>query len=460
MGPSSSPEELDLEALLPPFCAHDPASSWLFGLERLGMRPGLERIDALLERFGHPERSYESVVIAGTNGKGTAATYFAALAREAGFRTGLYTSPHLLRVNERVLIDGRPIPPSTLTGLINEWKSEIEELGATFFETITAFTLLHFAREGVEFAVLETGLGGRLDATNAVPARGALLTSVGLDHQHVLGESLQEIAAEKLGLAKAGRPYYLGSLDDEIRCFALQRLETAGAEAVDLGDLPPYPGPLPQRGRNQARLAALVLACYEDLARRHDWPRGDFARALAMTKVPCRYQVVGVEPELILDTAHNLPALSTLLDQWGAEGHQEDRALVLGVMRDKRIDGILARATRSAGLVIACAPRWYRSMPANELHEALATASGGGDTPLRAASSVRDALNQAREWALARAAVGGRPSVLVTGSNFTVAEALDRLGIDDIHATSRSESWSAGKALRSRGGAAGEVSIP
>lgn len=459
MGPSSSPEELDLDALLPPFRAPDPATRWLFGLERLGMRPGLERIEALLARFGHPETNYESVVIAGTNGKGTAATYFAALAQTAGLRTGLYTSPHLLRVNERVLVDGHPIPDDALRELVQEWAPVIEELGATFFETMTAFTLLHFAREGVEFAVLETGLGGRLDATNAVPARGAFLTSVGLDHQHVLGESLQEIAAEKLGLAKPGRPYYLGSLDPEIRAFALERLVEAGAEAIDLGSLAPYDGPLGQRGRNQARLAAQVLACYQDLARRHGWPGTDAARALSEARVPCRYQVLGEHPELILDTAHNEPALRALFEQWSSEGAREDRVLVFGVMRDKRVDAVLARARDSAGLVLATAPRWYRALPAPDLHEALARADGEGQTPLELVPSVRAALERARSWARERTGLGGTPSVLVTGSNFTVAEALDRLGIDEIHETTRSQAWDRGMALRRRGGAAGEVRL-
>jgi dihydrofolate synthase/folylpolyglutamate synthase len=459
MGPWPSPEDFDLDSLLPPFRATDPASRWLFGLERLGMRPGLERIEALLEELGHPERSFESVVIAGTNGKGTAATYFAALSRASGLRTGLYTSPHLLRIHERVLVDGVPISAPVLGSLVEESKGLIEATGATFFETTTALALLHFARAGVELAVLETGLGGRLDATNAVDARGTLLTSVGLDHQHVLGESLREIAFEKLGLAKRGRPYFLGPLEEEIREFALQRLELVGAEAVDLGGLPPYAGHLAQRGRNQARLAAVVRACYEDLARRHDWPLGNPENALAETQVPCRYQVLSQRPELILDTAHNAPALATLLEQWGAEGAKSDRVLVLGVMRDKRVDEILARARRSAGLVIATAPRWYRSRPAEDLHKALAEAAGGGDTELRVSASVREALEQAREWATGRAREGGVPSVLVTGSNFTVAEALDRLGVDDIHGTPRLELWESGKALRRRDGAEGKARI-
>jgi dihydrofolate synthase/folylpolyglutamate synthase len=308
--------------------------------------------------------------------------------------------------------------------------------------------------------VLETGLGGRLDATNVVHARGALLTSVGPDHQQVLGESLQEIATEKLGLAKPGRPYYLGALDEDIRRFALERLSELGAEAVDLGDLPPYAGPLSQRGRNQARLAALVLAAYEDLARRHAWPRVDPRSALESSRVPCRYQVWGHDPELILDTAHNTPALQTLLTQWAAEGSVEDRVLVLGVMRDKRIGEVLSQARRAAGLIIVAAPRWYRALPAHELHEALVRTPEGGDTPVRVAESVRVALEEARFWARARRQSGGIPSVLVTGSNFTVAEALDRLGIDDIHADPHAQAWDAGRALRRRGGAAGEVSIP
>ncbi len=450
MGPEPIPESLDLDALLPPFRATDPAARWLFGLHRLGMRLGLSSIKALLQDMGHPEREFQSIVIAGTNGKGTAAILLDALSRAAGMRTGLYTSPHILEIHERALVDGVPISTAELAALLEEHREKIVARGATFFETMTALSLCHFARKGVELAVLETGLGGRLDATNAVDALGALLCSVGADHQHILGESLREIASEKLGLARRGRPFYLGPMSRDLRAFALDFLAERGAEAIDLGSCSPYEGTLAQRGRHQAMLASVVRACYEDLSSRYGWPRGDTEAALARVRFPYRFEVVGEEPELIVDTAHNTPALRGLLHQWGHEGKKENRLLVLGVMRDKKLAGVLATIRRSAAVILCAEPSWYRSLPAAELVRALSSAPGGGDSKVLQVGSVRESLLHAREWAKQRRVVGGTPSILLTGSNFTVAEALDRLGVDDIHASSRPRLWDEGKPLRRR----------
>ncbi|HKI82975.1 MAG TPA: hypothetical protein VKA63_01465 [Candidatus Krumholzibacteria bacterium] len=450
MGPEPIPEQLDLDALLPPFRATDEAARRLFGLQRLGMRLGLSSIKALLGDMDHPERHFESVVVAGTNGKGSAAILFDALSRAAGRRTGLYTSPHILKIHERALVDGVPISSAELSALLSEYREAIVERGATFFEAMTALTLCHFARKGVELAVLETGLGGRLDATNAIEACGVLLCSVGADHQHILGNSLREIATEKLGLARRGRPFYLGPLSSDLREYALEFLATRGAEAIDMSGCPPYRGEMAQRGRHQAVLASVVRACYEDLSARYSWPRGDARAALAELRFPYRYELVGKDPELILDTAHNAPALKSLLDQWSREGKKEDRILVLGVMRDKRLRSAMAAARRSAALVLCTEPTWYRSLPAAKLRRLLLEAPKGGDSPVLELGGVRESLLFARSWAQHRREAGGRPSVLLTGSNFTVAEALDRLGFDDIHAPNWPTLWDEGEPLRSR----------
>jgi dihydrofolate synthase/folylpolyglutamate synthase len=414
------------------------------------MRLGLSSIRELLADMGHPHRQMQSVVVAGTNGKGTAAILFDALSRAAGRRTGLYTSPHILKIHERALVDGVPISSAELSALLSEYREAIIARGATFFEAMTALTLCHFARKGVELAVLETGLGGRLDATNVVDACGVLLCSVGADHQHILGNSLREIATEKLGLAKPGRPFYLGPLPSNLREYALDFLAARGAEAIDMSSYPAYRGPMAQRGRHQAALASVVRACYEDLSARYGWPVGDAEAALAELRFPYRYELVGEDPELILDTAHNAPALRSLLDQWSREGRKEDRILVLGVMRDKKLRKVMAAARRSAALVLCTEPTWYRSLPAANLRRLLLDAPKGGDTPVLEVGGVRESLLYARSWAKRRRVAGGRPSVLLTGSNFTVAEALDRLGFDDIHAPNRPTLWDEGQPLRRR----------
>jgi len=283
-----------------------------------------------------------------------------------------------------------------------------------------------------------------------VDACGVLLCSVGADHQHILGNSLREIATEKLSLAKRGRPFYLGPLPAHLREYALEFLAARGAEAVDMSGCPPYRGSMLQRGRHQAALASVVRACYEDLSARYDWPQGDAEAALAELRFPCRYELVGSRPELILDTAHNAPALKSLLDQWTREGRKEDRILVLGVMRDKKLRRVLAKLRLSAALVLCTEPTWYRSLPAATLQRLLLNAPEGGDSPVLEVGGVRESLLYARAWAKRRRQEGGRPSIMLTGSNFTVAEALDRLGFDDIHAPARPTLWDEGEPLRRR----------
>ena len=448
MGPAPGLDALDLDALDPPFDARGPAERWLFQLHRLGMRPGLQRIERLLHRLGDPQNKMESVVVAGTNGKGTAAIYFDALSRAAGRSTGLYTSPHLLSIRERIQVDGIPITSGDLALLVEECRQDIEETGATFFEALTALTLLHFSRKKVELAVLETGLGGRLDATNAVAARGILLTSVGEDHQHILGASLQEIAREKLGLARPRIPFYLAPLSEEIHRFATDFLREADAEAVDLSTVRPYSETMLQGGPHQEKLAAVVGACYEDLARRNGWPLCPAGEVLSAIRLPCRYEQVGQNPPLILDTAHNSPALASLLTRWSAQGAFTVRILVLGVMRDKKVDSILGLVRRSADRILVTAPQWYRSRPPEDLASAITRAKGGGDSPVEIAGGVRESLERARSLAREIAADGGSVSILVTGSNFTVAEALHRLGIDTITGASYSRRWEEGVPLR------------
>jgi len=422
----------------------------LFELQRLGIQPGLDRIHKLLAQLDHPEKGLECVVVAGTNGKGTAATYLAQLGEAAGFRVGLYTSPHLLSIHERIQVDGHPISAVALAGLVHEARDAIQATGATFFEALTAIALLHFTRQGVELAVLEAGLGGRLDATGVVDAAAVLLTSVGKDHQHILGESIEEIAAEKLGLASPGRRFYLAPMPQELRSFALSFLSERGAVAVDLSEHSRPSIVVSQRGRAQRDLAATSAAMFEDLAAHRGWPRVDAAAALAVARVPCRYEQIGREPRLLIDTAHNEPALAGLLDQWEHEAPREDRILVLGLMRDKRVDDLLPRIAGTARTIYACAPRWYRSLPPNVLREKLVAAAGQQPTRIVASENVRTALEAAREEAHRRADAGGNPCVLVTGSNFVVAEALDRMGIDDLLAQPRAVLWDRGLPLRRR----------
>ncbi|HFE52215.1 MAG TPA: bifunctional folylpolyglutamate synthase/dihydrofolate synthase, partial [Bacteroidetes bacterium] len=184
----------------------DELIDYLFSRRRFGLKPGLERVQALLDYLGHPERKFDVVHIAGTNGKGTTAAFLEGILRAAGYRTGLYTSPHLVSPCERVRVNWRKIPRDRLVGWISDLRPQIEKTEATFFEAMTAIGFAHFAEEKVDVAVVEVGLGGRWDATNVVTPRVTVITDVHLDHQRHLGRTLAEIAAEKAGILKHGVP--------------------------------------------------------------------------------------------------------------------------------------------------------------------------------------------------------------------------------------------------------------
>lgn len=442
-------DSIDIGALRPPFAPRDEASRWFFQLERLGIRPGLDSIRELLGRLGNPQDDLDAVVVAGTNGKGSAAISLAAYSRSAGLRTGLYTSPHLLDVRERMQIDGRMIAPEVFADLVEEFRPAIEECRTTFFESLTALTLEWFRREGVEVAVLETGLGGRLDATNVVRKAGLVLTSVGLDHQELLGHSLEAIAREKLGLAAPGVPFYLDDLTPDLRALALDTIAAAGGEAVELDARPESEIGHPEGigGRLQQRQLKRMLVVWRDLARRHGWPDADPAAALPALRLPGRYDVRGTTPRLILDTAHNAHALHRVIEQFSREGRREDRVLVFGSVHGKEVDPVLGDFATCAGRILVCAPDWYRALEPGPLARRI-EAAAPVRVEVQAVESVRLALERAR-------AMRPAASILVTGSNFLVGEALDRLGFDSLD--DRAELWDRGLPLRERATRVGAV---
>lgn len=447
---SPRPSELHLDALRPPFAPRDATEQWLFQLQRRGIRPGLTGIRSILEGLGHPERNLPSVVVAGTNGKGTTSLCLAALCRAAGLRTALYTSPHLLRVGERLVVDGTSISPAQLRDLVEPHRDLLDRTEATFFESLTALALRWFADQGAEVAILEAGLGGRLDATNAVPRRGVVLTSIGLDHQELLGETLEEIADEKLGLAQPGVPFHVAPLPPRMRRWVEVSLREIGAPAwwMDSDGVPAAEEvgrlPLAHLAPTQRAQAALALGCYRHLAAREGWPDVDPARAFADLRTPGRWDRYGGRPELLVDTAHNDQALVTLLRHW-SQARSGPRDLVLGAMRDKTTHQALRLARTVADRIWVVAPDWYRARDAADIAAELR--SHPGSARVEPCGTVREGLERAR---IAAGAAGPGASVLVTGSNFLVAEALDRLGVDDLHHSPASSRWDEGRPLRAR----------
>jgi dihydrofolate synthase / folylpolyglutamate synthase len=402
----------------------------LFSLRRLGVKLELERMEAALHAVGDPHRDLAFVHLAGTNGKGSTAAFLDAMLLAAGYRSALFTSPHLSRFTERIRLAGAEIDPADVVRLEAEARRHVD-VSLTFFEEVTLLALMHFREQRAEVVVLETGLGGRFDATNVVLPEVAVVTGIALEHTEYLGDTLGAIAFEKAGIIKAGRPvvatapagepleviareaarrpsplYLLGRDFDLVPDGDMLRFHGLGADDLRV----PAPG---LRGPHQRGNAALALAAAELLARRgFALPAAARALGVARCRWPGRLEELSREPRIWVDAAHN-PAGAEALARALAEVPHRRLTLCLGVLGDKDAAGLLAPLLPLAQRVITVAPRSARALPAAEL-----AALAPGAEP---AEGLAAALEQAR------AGMGADDLCVVTGSIFLVGEARELL---------------------------------
>ncbi len=352
-------------------------------LERLawfGIKAGLEHTQALCRRLGHPERSFPSVLVGGTNGKGSTSAFLEAILRASGRRTGLYTSPHLVDVRERIRVDGTVIPPEGFAQALSQVRAAAEgaledgevDTQPTYFEALTLAAFLHFGAQGVDAAVLEVGLGGRLDCTNVAPAILSAVTNVGMDHEEHLGPGLLSIAREKAGICRPGVPALTGArgtwalrvLRQEARRRGTRlglpdwRVErhrdgwrlSAGARSMDL----PYPA---MAGEHQLENAAFAVRCAWELDEGgFRIPERAIREGISRARWPGRLELVGREPDVYLDGAHNLDGCDVLARFVAGLPHAK-KALVFAVMRDKPVAEMARRLFPLFGKV------WATSVP-------------------------------------------------------------------------------------------------
>jgi dihydrofolate synthase/folylpolyglutamate synthase len=384
----------------------------LYALIPRGRRLGLEHMEAACAAFGNPERSFAAVHVAGTNGKGTVCAFVASIARAGGVRAGMYTSPHLSRFAERIQIDGVPLDDATLVRLLNQVMDQAPDL--TFFEVATLAAFLAFREAGVQLAVLEVGLGGRLDATNVIPPpRVACITRVAFDHKEELGDTLAKIAAEKAAIIKPGCAVVLGKLHPDARAVIEARVNEVGGRILQLGSPEPIPGaPLayPRVALLGSNLAVAVTA-----GRELGFSQEVLAQGVEQTVWPGRNELLhrnGQELTL-LDCAHNpdgAVALSHSLDPsvLGEIESKREIALVFGAINSKNWRAMLKRLEQVAGHRVYVAPPISKAVDPSEMAKV---------SPGEVCASVPDAL------ARARALVGTRGVVVVTGSIFLVGAA-------------------------------------
>ncbi|MEY4938964.1 MAG: hypothetical protein RIQ93_699, partial [Verrucomicrobiota bacterium] len=301
------------------------ARDYLRQLKARGVSPGLERMQRLVAALGHPERATPCVHIAGTNGKGSVAAMLEAALRAAGWRTGLYTSPHLVQLGERIQVNRQPLQWEQLAAYIGEFAPRAQALTdaagsvapPSYFEFMTAMAFTHFARERCDIAIIECGMGGRLDATNVVTPEVSVITSIGHDHGEFLGHSLAQIAMEKAGIIKTGRPVVIGRLPAEpetvIRAIAQERNAAVISLPETLGVDPKNYPTTNLEGAHQRENAGVALLSAQFLPARWRITAGLMARALQQVDWPGRWQRLRASNrQIILDGAHNAEGADSL----------------------------------------------------------------------------------------------------------------------------------------------------
>lgn len=410
------------------------------------MKFGLDNISTLCEALGHPERRFQPIVVAGTNGKGSVTAMVDTALRASGYRAARYTSPHLVRLEERFAIDGADVSPGALRQVAADVEAVVKgllERGAldalpTFFECTTAIAFELFRRAGVEVAVLEVGLGGRLDATNVVTPVAAAITSIDFDHQAQLGDSLESIAREKAGIIKAGIPVVCGRLPPDADRVVAEVCAQRGARLVRAGDRVAIvehagvPGAvtltangrqldgvrLALRGAHQRDNAEVAVALLDELGGAGLRVTDAGIRAgLEDVRWPARLELFawrGVE--VLLDAAHN-PAGARALAAWLHESGWAGVTLVFGVMRDKDVAGMLAPILPCCARVICTTAPNPRAVPAGDLASLVNSLVGPG-APAEAVPDPAAALDRAR-------ANGGR--IVAAGSIFLIGPLRDIL---------------------------------
>ena len=393
-------------------------------------KPGLDRMMAFDELLGHPSGAFKAIHIAGTNGKGSVANMLAANLAASGYKTGLYTSPHILDFRERMRIkDGSSpvsmVPEDYVLDFIQRYRPDFERLSLSFFEITTGMAFKWFADCGVDWAVVEVGLGGRLDSTNIITPELSVITSIGLDHCALLGNTLAEIAAEKAGIIKPGVPVVVGHRDPETDPVFVARAADSGSRLVFAAS-EPLPAlrqklltEMDLQGRCQAENLGTVAAALSELG--IPLHPDAIAHTAVLMDFHGRWEKLSDEPLVICDIGHNPPALKENFAQLREmlRAGYSDLIIVYAVMADKDLGSILPLMPPEASYIFTT-PKTARALPAEEI----AVKFERLFAPARPKFSVVPDVAEAVQEALAQMAACPKPIIYIGGSTFAVAEAL------------------------------------
>ena len=373
----------------------------------------LDNILALSAYLGHPERKFKSIHVAGTNGKGSSSHMLASILQEAGYKVGLYTSPHLKDFRERIRINGIPVSKKFVVDFIKKNKLFFEAHDLSFFEMTVGMAFQYFEKEKIDIAIVEVGLGGRLDSTNIITPEVSLITNIGYDHVEMLGDTIAKIAFEKAGIIKPGIPVVISELQEETATVFNNIARERGSKIIFAGEVIPGNYKTSLLGSYQAKNVKGVVATIKELKGfdiREEHIVNGLLNVSANTGLLGRWQYIGANPTVVCDTAHNTEGLSIVLDQIEQQKYT-DLHLVIGFVKDKNLEQILPLFPKNAHYYF-CRPNIQRGLDELVLKTRALEFGLKGDTY----SSVNEAVNAALGVA------DKTDFVFVGGSTFVVAE--------------------------------------
>ncbi|WP_099465655.1 bifunctional folylpolyglutamate synthase/dihydrofolate synthase [Parabacteroides provencensis] len=401
-------------------------------------KPGLGTSIALDNYLGNPHKSYRTIHVAGTNGKGSVSHVLAAILQQSGYKVGLYTSPHLVDFRERIRVDGKKISKEYVTGFVERHRPFFESLHPSFFELTSSIAFDYFRNEKVDYAIIEVGMGGRLDSTNIISPVLSIITNISLDHTQFLGDTVEKIAAEKAGIIKTGIPVLIGEgLDSSVAevfretarkqnspIYFSQSVELINnairtedgweIDSLEFGKLHGELGGFSQCKNNRTILAALSLLTRSGINIPIEAIREGFSHVTTLTGLMGRWQKLQDEPKVICDTGHNIGGWNYLSSQLeGIAKHYKNLYMIVGMVNDKDVDGVLSMMPKEANYFFTQASV-ERAMPAQEFALKASAHGLSGIT----CKTVREAVEKALKKA------GKDDMIFIGGSTFIVADAI------------------------------------
>jgi len=418
------------------------AIDWLDGFQQFGMKLGLERIKILCEKLGNPQGNYKIIHVGGTNGKGSVCRYLGSILTSSGYKTGIYTSPHLQRITERFVIDGEEISEDNFVNLIEKVRPIVEEMktsgeSPTYFEILTSIGFQYFHDKKVDFAVIEVGLGGRFDATNIVNPILTIITNVSLEHQDVLGNNIEDISFEKAGIIKKEVPLVTGSEGVAFETIKKKAKENNseitivdndswkrvfndinGQEFLIRGQLKEYDIRTKMLGMFQGKNIAIALNGIETIQRNGIFiPDESILEGVEKTSFAGRMEIVHNDPVILIDGAHNIEGFKVLTETLKNDFSYDKLILVVGILSDKKISRMLEIITPIVDTVVTTKSKNKRASNPSELKQIIYELGYTKDI------IVKENINEAIEYA--KSIAKKDDLICITGSLFTVGEVKD-----------------------------------